>query len=139
MQLPTVVIIFKWHMCPKCKEELIKCFKMECLELTLSHDFSVELIIQTLLVACSDVISAIFPFYVCLIKPSNILPNKEKVLKYKFDQSTLNVNGHFNLPLFLEKQQSGRLFCLSSISRRWDLGHPGLPPLMLLPPPPPQC
>ena len=133
-----MTIIFKWHMCPKCKGA-IKCFKMERLKVNLPRDFSVDLTIQAQLVVYSDVISAVFSFFVCLIKLTNIQLSKKKVLKYKFDQSTLNDNGHLNLPLFLEKQQSGRLFYLSLISRRWDLGHPGLLPPMLLPPLATQC
>ena len=91
---------------------------MEYPEVTLFRDFNIELGIPALIIESSNVISNIFAFVVWFVNLNNAQPNKEKTLRYKLDQSILDIIGHLDLPRFLDKHQSGRLFHLSLISRR---------------------
>ena len=123
-------------------DECIKCRKMECLEIIPPGSyFRIVLFAKIKLFnACSKPWLMIDKNINYMKKRSkNVIFSREPVIKYNFDISTQITNGHFNQQVVFQKPGSGHLFCHSLSCCRWDLGYPGLLPLMLLLPHLPQC
>ena len=138
------VKIILWHVygLKNANDGCIKCWKMECLQIILPCcGFSVELfVIKRRFNYCSNVMLVGLIFFISMkIQNKNLPIAKEPVTKYNFDLHTRVVNGHLNQRVDFQKHRSGHLFCHSLICCRWDLGYPGLLPLMLLLPHLPQC
>ena len=138
-----VRIIF-WHVygLKNANDGCIKCSKMDCLQtILLCGGFSVELfIIKRLVNSCSNVMLVVLSFFIFMkIQSKNLQTAKASVTEHNFDLHTRIINGPLNQRLDCQKHRSGHLFCHFLICCRWDLGDPGLLPLMLLLPHLPQC
>jgi hypothetical protein len=135
--------IILWHVLYGLKNAnngCIKCWKMEYLHIILPRrGFSVELfVIKRLFNPCSNVMLLGLKHFIRMKIRSLPIAN-ESVIKYNFDLHTRVVNGHLNQRLDFQKHRSEHRFRYSLICCRWDLGYPGLLPLMLLLPHLPQC